>query len=201
MVPVIQARSSPSSSRSSTSSRALAGRTPTWSSQAHTAHLPARFVCCFVSWWCYAHCRSCLGFFKWYSLLYRNQGSLLFGPPRFDWGNQIVVVTGGTSFLYASPYMLWLTHVQAHLVSASLLPILSLCGTWRWQFLISIRLSQRTVSDLHVVAYFTRFLRPSHSDNINYYKCDVSKWEQVQAAAEQIRKDVSRDSHLCGIAC
>lgn len=36
-------------------------------------------------------------FAKWYSLLYRNQGSLLFGPGRFDWGEQIVVITGGSS--------------------------------------------------------------------------------------------------------
>lgn len=36
------------------------------------------------------------GFLKWYSRLYRNQGSLLFGPGRFDWGEQVVVITGGT---------------------------------------------------------------------------------------------------------
>lgn len=36
-------------------------------------------------------------FFKWYSRLYRNQGSLLFGPRPLDWGEQIVVVTGGSS--------------------------------------------------------------------------------------------------------
>jgi hypothetical protein len=35
------------------------------------------------------------GFVKWYSKLFRNQGSLLFAPPRFDWGEQIIVVTGG----------------------------------------------------------------------------------------------------------
>lgn len=34
---------------------------------------------------------------KWLSKLYRNQGSLFFGPGRFDWGEQIVVVTGGAS--------------------------------------------------------------------------------------------------------
>lgn len=44
------------------------------------------------------------GFFKWYSRLYRNQGNLLFGPGRFDWGEQIVVITGGTIFALA----LWL---------------------------------------------------------------------------------------------
>ena len=36
------------------------------------------------------------GVLKWYSRLYRNQGSLLFGPGPLDWGEQIVVVTGGT---------------------------------------------------------------------------------------------------------
>lgn len=39
----------------------------------------------------------CAGFIKWCSRLYRNQGSLLFGPPRFDWGEQVVVITGGSS--------------------------------------------------------------------------------------------------------
>ncbi|TFY72993.1 hypothetical protein EVG20_g39 [Dentipellis fragilis] len=42
------------------------------------------FICCF---W----------FVKWYSRLYRNQGSLLFGPPPLDWGEQIVLITGGAS--------------------------------------------------------------------------------------------------------
>jgi hypothetical protein len=32
---------------------------------------------------------------KWYSRLYRNQGNLLFGPGPLDWGEQIVLVTGG----------------------------------------------------------------------------------------------------------
>ncbi|CAL1701243.1 unnamed protein product [Somion occarium] len=36
-------------------------------------------------------------FVKWYSRLFRNQGSLLFGPGPFDWGEQIVVITGGSS--------------------------------------------------------------------------------------------------------
>jgi len=34
---------------------------------------------------------------KWYSRLYRNQGSLLFGPGPLDWGEQIVLITGGAS--------------------------------------------------------------------------------------------------------
>lgn len=35
------------------------------------------------------------GSIKWYSRLYRNQGKLLYGPAQFDWGEQIVVITGG----------------------------------------------------------------------------------------------------------
>ncbi|VDC06189.1 unnamed protein product [Peniophora sp. CBMAI 1063] len=35
--------------------------------------------------------------FQWLSLLYRNQGSLFFSPGALDWGEQIVVVTGGSS--------------------------------------------------------------------------------------------------------
>lgn len=39
------------------------------------------------------------GSLKWYSRLYRNQGSLLYGPGPFDWGEQIIVITGGESRL------------------------------------------------------------------------------------------------------
>ena len=38
-----------------------------------------------------------LGFVKWYSRLYRNQGSLIYGPGPLDWSEQIVVLTGGSS--------------------------------------------------------------------------------------------------------
>lgn len=40
---------------------------------------------------------STTGFVKWYSRLYRNQGSLIFAPSRLDWSEQIVVLTGGAS--------------------------------------------------------------------------------------------------------
>ncbi|CCM00681.1 uncharacterized protein FIBRA_02720 [Fibroporia radiculosa] len=40
---------------------------------------------------------SAFWFLKWCSTLYRNQGSLLFASPRLDWGEQIVVITGGAS--------------------------------------------------------------------------------------------------------
>jgi len=34
---------------------------------------------------------------SWAGRLYENQGSFFFSPPRFDWGEQIVVITGGAS--------------------------------------------------------------------------------------------------------
>lgn len=37
------------------------------------------------------------GFIKWYSRLYRNQGSFILRPNRLEWSDQIVVVTGGAS--------------------------------------------------------------------------------------------------------
>ncbi|KAF5363473.1 hypothetical protein D9756_000173 [Leucocoprinus leucothites] len=46
-----------------------------------------------------AHCAavSIFWFVKWISLLYRNQGNLLFAPKALDWDEQIVVITGGSS--------------------------------------------------------------------------------------------------------
>ncbi|THH12393.1 hypothetical protein EW145_g67 [Phellinidium pouzarii] len=34
---------------------------------------------------------------KWFSRLYRNGGNILLAPKRLDWGEQIVVITGGAS--------------------------------------------------------------------------------------------------------
>jgi len=50
-----------------------------------------------VSTFCYFVAVSLFWLLKWYSLLYRNQGSLLFRPQALDWGEQIVVITGGSS--------------------------------------------------------------------------------------------------------
>ena len=53
------------------------------------------------------HCHplSCsAGFLRWYSRLYRNQGSLIFGPPRLDWGDELVVITGGAPCDFLSSY-------------------------------------------------------------------------------------------------
>ncbi|KIK67783.1 hypothetical protein GYMLUDRAFT_92458 [Collybiopsis luxurians FD-317 M1] len=85
----------------------------------------------------------------WLSTLYRNQGSLLFRPPRFDWGDQIVVVTGGSS------------------------------GVGE---LLANTLAVRNVT---VVVLDVKPL-VSENHNIVYYKCDISKWEEVEAVSKKI---------------
>ncbi|KAK0230484.1 retinal short-chain dehydrogenase/reductase [Armillaria fumosa] len=50
-----------------------------------------------VGWGVYYVIISLFWLVKWCSLLYRNQGDILFAPPRLDWGEQIVVITGGSS--------------------------------------------------------------------------------------------------------
>ncbi|KAL0949263.1 hypothetical protein HGRIS_009341 [Hohenbuehelia grisea] len=92
-------------------------------------------------------------FSKWYSRLYRNQGNLLFGPGRFDWGEQIIVVTGGSSGIGE---------------------------------LLANTLAVRNVT---VVVLDVKPIE-TENFNITYYKCDVSKWEEVEAVAKTIREEI-----------
>ena len=41
-----------------------------------------------------------------------------------------------------------------------------------------------------VSCVYARLTWLPHPDNIAYYKCDVSKWEEVEAAAKKIREEV-----------
>jgi len=86
-------------------------------------------------------------------MLYRNQGNLLFRPPRYDWGEQVVVITGGASGIGE---------------------------------LLANTLAVRSVTV--VVLDVKPFI--SENDNIQYYKCDVSKWEEVEAVAKTIVEEV-----------
>ncbi|KAF7793709.1 hypothetical protein EIP86_004825 [Pleurotus ostreatoroseus] len=92
-------------------------------------------------------------FFKWYSRLYRNQGSLIYGPRPFDWGNQIIVVTGGASGI-------------GELIANTL----------------AVRNVTVVVLDINPIV--------SENYNITYYKCDVSKWEEVEAVAKKIQEEL-----------
>ncbi|KAF9077005.1 retinal short-chain dehydrogenase reductase [Rhodocollybia butyracea] len=89
----------------------------------------------------------------WLSTLYRNQGNLLFSPSRFDWGEQIVVVTGGSS------------------------------GVGE---LLANTLAVRNVTV--VVLDNEPIITENH--NVMYYKCDVSKWEEVEAVSKTIIEEI-----------
>lgn len=96
MTDSVQVPSSPSLSRSSTSSEVLAGPTPLLSLPLATTLSYLPFVSAQTVYCTATNTSISSGFLRWYSRLYRNQGSLLFGPGRPDWGEQLVVVTGGT---------------------------------------------------------------------------------------------------------
>lgn len=98
-------------------------------------------------------------FVKWYSRLYRNQGSLFFGPGRFDWGEQIVVVTGGASGV-------------GELLANTL----------------AVRNVTVIVLDINPIV--------TENYNISYYKCDVSKWEEVEAVSKKIIEEIGQPTVL-----
>ncbi|KAI0082386.1 retinal short-chain dehydrogenase/reductase [Panus rudis PR-1116 ss-1] len=98
-------------------------------------------------------------FVKWYSRLYRNQGSLLFAHPPLDWGEQIVVVTGGSSGI-------------GELIANTL----------------AVRNVTVAVLDIHPIV--------TENYNITYYKCDVSKWEEVDAVSKRIVEELGHPTVL-----
>lgn len=129
------------------------------------------------------------GFAKWYSRLYRNQGSLLFGPGRFDWGEQIVVVTGGMSqFAYRSIY-------NSHTIGASGVGEL-LANTLAVRNVNVVVLDVKPIitencESVSINTHLSR-LKKGHLDNITFYKCDVSKWEEVETVAKRVVEEVSQ---------
>ncbi|TFK22320.1 retinal short-chain dehydrogenase/reductase [Coprinopsis marcescibilis] len=96
---------------------------------------------------------SAFWFLRWYSRLYRNQGSLILGPKRFDWGEQIVVITGGASGI-------------GELLANTL----------------AVRNVSVVVLDINPIV--------TENYNVTYYKCDVSKWEEVEAVAKTIKEEI-----------
>jgi len=92
---------------------------------------------------------------KWSSTLYRNQGSLFFAPPRIDWSNEIVLITGGASGI-------------GELLANTL----------------AVRSVTVVVLDIHPIT--------TENYNVEYYKCDVSNWEEVERVSKQIIEEVGQ---------
>ncbi|KAI9447962.1 retinal short-chain dehydrogenase/reductase [Lactarius indigo] len=98
-------------------------------------------------------------FFKWYSRLYRNQGSLLFGPGAVDWDEQIVLITGGASGI-------------GELLANTL----------------AVRNVTVVVLDINPIV--------TENYNITYYRCDVTKWEEVEAVAKKVIEEIGHPTVL-----
>ena len=130
------------------------------------------------------------GLLKWYSRLYRNQGNLLFGPASVEWGEQIVLITGGAPQLPFTPRPSNHLHrsfwcrgaTRKHFGS----PQCHSCCPWRKAY----RHRELCVpSKTH-----DRDLCWSVSDNITYYKCDVTKLEEVEAVAKKVIEEVCHNT-------
>jgi len=102
---------------------------------------------------------SAFWFLKWYSRLYRNQGSLLLRSRPLDWSDQIVVVTGGAAGI-------------GELLANTL----------------AVRSVTVVVLDINPIV--------TENYNIAYYKCDVSKWEEVEAVSKQIIEEIGEPTIL-----
>jgi len=98
-------------------------------------------------------------FVKWYSKLYRNQGSLLFRPKPLDWSDQIVLITGGASGI-------------GELLANTM----------------AVRNVTVVVMDIKPIV--------TENYNIAYYKCDVSKWEEVQEVSQKIKEEIGEPTIL-----
>ncbi|ESK95152.1 retinal short-chain dehydrogenase reductase [Moniliophthora roreri MCA 2997] len=96
---------------------------------------------------------------KWCSRLWRNQGNLLFAPKRFDWGEQIVIITGGSSGI-------------GELLANTL----------------AVRNVTVVVLDIKPIV--------SENYNINFYKCDISKWEDVEAVSKKVIEEIGHPTVL-----
>jgi len=96
---------------------------------------------------------------KWCSRLYSNQGSLFYAPRPFEWGDQIVVITGGSSGV-------------GELLANTL-----------------------AVKSVTVVVLDVKPIQ-TENYNIAYYKCDVSKWEEVEAVSKKIVEEIGHPTVL-----
>jgi len=94
-----------------------------------------------------------LALIRWSSVRWRNGGTWLLMPPRLDWGEQIVVITGGSSGV-------------GQLLAET----------------FAVRNVTVVVLDVNPII--------TENSNIAYYKCDVSKWEEVEAVSKKVIEEI-----------
>jgi len=112
-----------------------------------------------IAWSIYYAFISAFWFIKWYSKLYRNQGNLFFRSAPLDWGEQIVLITGGASGI-------------GELLANTL----------------AVRNVTVIVLDVNPII--------TENDNVVYYKCDVSKWEEVEMVSQKIITEIGEPTIL-----
>jgi hypothetical protein len=106
-----------------------------------------------------------------------------------DWGEQIVLITGGSSqSLFTLVFIEPPTQELPELGSYS--QTLWRSAMSRLSFSTSTPSSPRTVRVLQRTHHRHLFANRV-SDNITYYKCDVSKLEEVEAVAKRVIEEVS----------
>ncbi|KAH9977708.1 retinal short-chain dehydrogenase/reductase [Lactifluus volemus] len=92
-------------------------------------------------------------------LAFQSSKNLLFGPGPLDWGDQIVLITGGSSGI-------------GELLANTL----------------AVRNVTVVVLGLHPIV--------TENYNIAFYKCDVTKWEEVEAVSKKVIEEVGHPTVL-----
>ena len=110
------------------------------------------------------------GSIRWCSKLYRNQGNLLFRPPPLDWSEQVVILTGGASGIGE----LLANTLAVRSVTVVVLDVKPIVTENCW-----------SIFYCHLLAL------TFPKDNIAYYKCDVSKWDEVAEVSKRITEEVN----------
>lgn len=107
----------------------------------------------------YFVCVSSFWILHWSSSVWRNERSFLWKSGRIDWGEQVIVITGGSSGIGEL-----------------------LANTF------AVRNVTVAVLDVNEIE--------SENYNINYYKCDVSKWEEIERVSKQIVEEIGHPTVL-----
>ena len=129
-----------------------------------------------------------IGLLKRLSTSYRNQQSLFSAPKPLDWSEQIVLITGGTC--WANQLVSWNSIFTNRIL-------------WNWRITreyacsaqCNYRCSRHKAHPNGKPCVLDLISRVGHSpcssDNITYYKCDISKWEEVEAVSKKVVEGVS----------